>query len=423
MSRVDMTVLAKKEYPSVLRNKHFRRLCAAQFISLVATYAIYFASMALVEEITHSSAQMGLMIFSSTLPGLLFGLLAGVVVDRYERVKVMMGANIMRALVALAFTAAVYFFPHIYLLLTIYLTNFCLSALAQFVISAEGATIPYLVGEKRLMAANSFFNVSSLASQGVGLILLAPLLLKISGAGAVGLVGATFYLMAFAAAIRLPRENMLRKPRRGRKPAEVWAEFWAEFKEGWRFISSDPLVAWATFQLTLTSMLTLMLSTLAPGFVVRVLGMEVADAVYMAVPAGIGFGLGIALVGKRGELLSKEKWISFGFVALGLGLVVLPFLRSVSGPSLFLLAMVIFAIGLGLALITIPAKTILQERPPAGMRGRVISTQLVLGNAASTLPMPLGGGLADLIGIRKTIFILACITLGAAAASIRQIRG
>ncbi|HDH09517.1 MAG TPA: MFS transporter, partial [Chloroflexi bacterium] len=282
MSKVDMTVLAKKEYPSVLRNKHFRRLCAAQFISLVATYAIYFASMALVEEITHSSAQMGLMIFSSTLPGLLFGLLAGVVVDRYERVKVMMGANIMRALVALAFTAAVYFFPHIYLLLTIYLTNFCLSALAQFVISAEGATIPYLVGEKRLMAANSVFNVSSLASQGAGLIVLAPLLLKLSGAEAVGLVGVILYLAAFIVVIRLPRENKVRKPGQGRRLAEIWVEL----KEGWRFISSDRLVTLATLQLTFTSMLTLMLSTLAPGFVDRVLGIEIADAVYMAVPVG-----------------------------------------------------------------------------------------------------------------------------------------
>jgi hypothetical protein len=51
----------------------------AQFVALTATYAIYFALMALVEEKTHSSAQMGLMIFSSTLPGFLFGMLAGVV--------------------------------------------------------------------------------------------------------------------------------------------------------------------------------------------------------------------------------------------------------------------------------------------------------------------------------------------------------
>ncbi len=404
--------------PSVLKNRNFRRLYLAQFASLTATYAIYFASMALVEEITRSSAQMGLMIFSSTLPGLLFGLLAGVVVDRQERVKIMMAANLLRVLVALAFSAAIHFFPRIYLLLTIYLTNFCISALAQFLISAEGATVPRLVGEKKLMAANSLFNISSLVSQGAGLVVLAPLLLKISGAEAVGLVGAILYLAALVIIAPLPRENMTRKPRQGRRLAEIWTEL----KEGWRFIFSDRLVAWATFQLTLASMLTLMLTTLAPGFVARVLGLEVADAVYMAVPVGMGFGLGIALMGRRGKLLSKERWISLGFIALGLGLAVLPLPRGAGGPSFLLLAMAIFTIGLGLALVTIPAKTILQERPPVGMRGRVISTQLVLGNAASTLPMPLGGGLADLIGIRKVMLILACITLGAAAAGIRQAR-
>lgn len=404
--------------PSVLKNRNFRRLYLAQFASLTATYAIYFASMALVEEITRSSAQMGLMIFSSTLPGLLFGLLAGVVVDRQERVKIMMAANLVRVLVALAFSVAIHFFPRIYLLLTIYLTNFCISALAQFLISAEGATVPRLVGEEKLMAANSLFNISSLVSQGAGLVVLAPLLLKISGAEAVGLVGAILYLAALVIIAPLPRENMTRKPRQGRRLAEIWTEL----KEGWRFIFSDRLVAWATFQLTLASMLTLMLTTLAPGFVARVLGLEVADAVYMAVPVGMGFGLGIALMGRRGKLLSKERWISLGFIALGLGLAVLPLPRGAGGPSFLLLAMVIFTIGLGLALVTIPAKTILQERPPVGMRGRVISTQLVLGNAASTLPMPLGGGLADLIGIRKVMLILACITLGAAAAGIRQAR-
>jgi len=306
----------------------------------------------------------------------------------------------------------------IHLLLTIYLTNFCISALAQFVISAEGATVPRLVGEKKLMAANSLFNISSLVSQGAGVVVLAPLLLKISGAEAVGLVGAILYLAALVIIAPLPRENMTRKPRQGRRLAEIWTEL----KEGWRFIFSDRLVAWATFQLTLTSMLTLMLTTLAPGFVARVLGLEVADAVYMAVPVGMGFGLGIALMGRRGKLLSKERWSSLGFIALGLGLAVLPLPRGAGGPSFLLLAMVIFTIGLGLALVTIPAKTILQERPPVGMRGRVISTQLVLGNAASTLPLPLGGGVADLIGIRKVMLILACITLGAAAAGIRQAR-
>lgn len=71
---------------SIPRNKEIRWLCGAQFSSLTATYALYLASIALVEDMTHSSTQMGVMLFSSTLPGLLFGLVAGIVVDRRERV-------------------------------------------------------------------------------------------------------------------------------------------------------------------------------------------------------------------------------------------------------------------------------------------------------------------------------------------------
>ncbi len=397
---------------SVLKNEDFRRLCLAQFTSLTATYAIYFASMALVEEITRSSAQMGLMIFSSTLPGLLFGLVAGVVVDRWERINVLVASNALRVLVALGFAAAIHILPQTHLLLAIYLSNFCLSAIIQFVASAEGATIPRLVEENRLLAANSLFNLSSLASQGAGLVVLAPLLLKVGGGEAVSLAGAVLCLVALIAVASLPREGSLR-PREGRTLGRLWADL----REGWRFIFSDRLVTLATFQLTLTSVLALVLSTLAPGFVARILGLEVADAVYMAVPIGVGFGLGIALVGRRGELMRKEGWISLGLLALGLSLAVLSFPRRASGLFLPLILGVTLALGLGFALVIVPAKTILQERPPAQMRGRVISAQLVLGNAASTLPIPLAGGLADLIGIRKVVFLVALITLAVGAIS------
>jgi len=400
---------------SFVKNAPLRHLSIAQFVALAATYAIYFASMALVEEQTHSSAQMGLMIFSSTLPGLLFGLMAGAVVDRRGEMRVLIAGNALRALVALLFLIAVRFFPPTHLLLAVYLGNFCLSALAQFAISAESAIIPRLVTADTLMAANSLFHLASLTSQGAGLILLAPLLLKAGGCQAVALAGAILYLVALILLIPLPRREVVRAQRRIKGPAELWADL----REGWQFIISDRPVLLATIQLTLLLVTGLMLSTLAPGFITRVLGLEFADAIFMAVPGGLGFGLGMVLVGRYGRLLSKERWINGGFISLSVALIVLPFLKETRGISLLLLLGVAFGLGLGFALVMIPAKTILQERPPERMRGRVISTQLVLGNAASTLPMPLGGGLADLIGIQNVLLMIALIALGAAVMGIR----
>jgi len=73
-----------------------RTLIAAQLIAFLATYMIYFASMVLVEEKTHSSAQMGMMIFSSTLPGFLFALPAGAAVDRHNQVHLLVIGNVLR---------------------------------------------------------------------------------------------------------------------------------------------------------------------------------------------------------------------------------------------------------------------------------------------------------------------------------------
>jgi MFS family permease len=398
-------MLPETASPSTLKNPAFRRLCGALFAAMTV----------LVEEVTHSSAQMGLMIFASTLPGLLFGLLAGVVVDRHERVGVLVTSNALRVLVSLGFLAVVRLLRPPVLLPAIYLSNFALAALAQFVAAAEGATIPRLVGSKQLLAANSLFNLALLASQGAGLVGLAPLLLKLGDPQAVALVAILLNLAAVALSDSLPREEMAPQARE----RQTLSGLWADFKAGWRFIASDRPVSLATVQLVLASSVSLLLSTLAPGFVARGLGLRVEDAAYMAVPVGVGLALGLALVGRQGNRRRKESWVNIGLLVLGGALAFLPALRRLEGLWWLLFLLVTLGMGFGFSLILTPARAVLQERPSERMRGRVIAAQMTLSNAASTLPLPLAGGLADLIGIRRVLFLVALVVLGAAAASSR----
>ncbi len=399
---------------SVFKNSAFRRLCGALFMAMTASYALYFASITLVEEITHSSAQMGLMIFCSTLPGFLFGLIAGVVVDRHERIGVLMTSNVLRALVALSFLVAVHFLPPLLLLPAIYLCNFSLAALTQFVAAAEGATVPRLVSAEQIVRANSLFSVSLLAAQGAGLVVLAPLLLKLGGAQAVGLAAVLLNLAATALSATLPRE------RTSACESRSLSGLWADFKAGWHFIVSDRLTSLVTAQLVLVSSVSLVLSTLAPGFVARDLGLRLEDAIYLVVPVGVGFGLGLVLVGRRKSLHRRERWVNIGLSILGLTLVPLAAMRQAEGTWLLLFLPVAVGLGLGFSLVMIPARAILQEHPPAAMRGRVVAAQLTLANAANTLPLLLAGGLADLIGIRRVLILVALTVLGAAVVSIRH---
>ena len=77
---------------------------------------------------------------------------------------------------------------------------------------------------------------------------------------------------------------------------------------------------------------------------------------------------------------------------------------------------------LALALVIIPARTVLQERPPAALRGRVIAAQLALANAAAVLPLVVGGALADHLGIRPVMGLLSLLAMGAGAIGFHQVQ-
>jgi hypothetical protein len=78
----------------------------------------------------------------------------------------------------------------------------------------------------------------------------------------------------------------------------------------------------------------------------------------------------------------------------------------------------VVGIGFALALVVIPARTLLQERPPADMRGRVIAAQLALGNAGGGIPLLLSGALADRWGMVPAMALLGVLAVAAGAAGL-----
>ena len=77
-------------------------------------------------------------------------------------------------------------------------------------------------------------------------------------------------------------------------------------------------------------------------------------------------------------------------------------------PPIMLLALIA---GLGFVAIMVPTQTYLQERAPAELRGRVFAVQLMLSNFASIVPLLLLGGLADLMGVDKTLILIGVLIL------------
>jgi hypothetical protein len=76
-------------------------------------------------------------------------------------------------------------------------------------------------------------------------------------------------------------------------------------------------------------------------------------------------------------------------------------------------------LGLSYALINAPAQTVLHERAPAEMRGRIFTTQVVSANFFSLLPLLLVGAITDLLGIS---LVLIFIAVGVSVAGMLNVR-
>src|SRR5256886_16667438 len=115
----------------ILRNRAFLALWAAQVLSQVAANATTFALIVLVGEITKSNTSSSLLILLAILPAVVFGVFAGVVVDRTDRKRVLVVTNALRAVAVV---------PLLVLgesVATAYVVNFLVPAITVFFVPAD----------------------------------------------------------------------------------------------------------------------------------------------------------------------------------------------------------------------------------------------------------------------------------------------
>jgi len=382
------------------RNRVFLRLLSAQFLSLSAVYALNLGIVILVELETHSSLQTGIVILTITVPGIVASLVAGPLIDRFSRRMVLVIAHLLKAGVAGLLLLALRLLRGWPLLLSAYAANFCLSVLNQFTSPAEAALLPSIVRRTDLIRANSVFQINSLAAQGVGALLIGPLLVKFLGLQNMPLFALLFSALATINSIFLPKETQRFVPRK--------LNLWEELQYGWNWIAKDGLTKVAVLQLSIATLIMLSLSALLPGFVYRTMGWDSSRFLLLVAPVALGFIGGVIILNRCSSLMAYENWVCSGLLGLGV---------SISAIALFgeklpdLLVLPALVSGAGLALVFIPAKTILQERPPAQLRGRVFSAQYLVVNASSVGVTIFSGGMADLLGIRLTMLLLGLVAM------------
>ena len=412
---------ALAEFRRLFANRNFAALWAATGIQLIVNSAIQFVLVIRVVELSGSSLASVALVVSLAAPPVVFGLGAGVLLDRLDKRKVLIVTVILRAgLTALLLVADNVSWGA--LLAVAFLT----ATAGQFALPAGAAALPAFVQRSQLLAANSAFQFTATSAQLIGLVALSPIMLKALGFDASYIASAV--LLALTAPLLAILPPLAPHERAGSGgEAQGWLRQaratvrtgLSDVREAGVRVWRDRLTAVALIQLVTGVMLLFMFAVLVPRFVQDVLGRSPEDAVFVFWPTGVGTLLMLILLPRLGRRFQITLLASAGLVLITAVVALLGALDffSHSANLLFWLTLLLsFPLGLSYAMVNAPAQTLLHERTPPEMRGRMFSAQLMMANALSMVALVIVGGVTDAWGVREALFLLAAgvfaITLG-----------
>jgi MFS family permease len=416
---------------TLLKKRNFLLLWLAQLISMTIQNSSNYAVLVLISVKTGSTLLIGLAIVCFSVPAVLIGAPAGVLVDHRNKRRVLWYSNCLRAIATFGFVVSLLLNSN--QLIPVYLLTFLISCIGQFFSPAEGASIPMLVSEQELMPALSLFNITFMLSQALGFLLLAPILLTFLqpfftavltlyvAIGILYLVCAGLIALippdAFKQPVSVPRENI------GTQSLGALNNLWNEMRQGWHFIRRQPKLFLPVIQLSFAGILLLVIGELSTSVVKFLFQLPASSMAVIFAPAGVGLVLGSIFMPRITQRLGKSRAIFVGSISLAITVTLLPLLALLTAilkqhdinfrPVEFAIApFIMFAAGVEIDFINIPAQTAIQEQTPEWIKGRVLALQLMLFNTFS-IPVIFGvGGITDKFGIDKVLYLLAISMLG-----------
>jgi len=397
-----------------LSEKSFAFLWLGEIATQLASNAFYFLLIFIVYQHTHSNTAVSGIVITFTIPAILFGSIAGAYVDHWDKKKVLIVTNVVRALclILLAFS--------IKNLILLYLITLIFAIMTQFFIPAENPMVPLVVKEKHLLSANALFGMGIYGSIVVAYLLAGPLLiflkpiktllflsvLLILGAVFIGFVK-TRIAIPVKENIALPKPNIFK-----------------DIKQALSFMSQTRTVSRSLFALGLSQMLILIIVTIAPGYANQILGINIESFLLLfAPPAALGMVFGAAFLVNKLHNYSKQRLITAGILISGISLMALPYGSKVTSrafvhtlnfylPSFLqidivnIMIVLVFILGIANSLIFAPANTIIHEHTSDNFRGKIYGFLNTLVGLLSLLPILIVGGLADLVGVGVVLLVL-----------------
>jgi MFS family permease len=324
----------------VLRRRDFALLWFAGLVSLTGDWMLIVALPVTVYELTGSALATGGVLIANRLPALVLGSVAGVFVDRWDRKRTMVVANLVRAPILLLLVAV----DSAEQVWIAYVVAAAASAAGQFFRPAENALLPRLVGEEHLVPANALNALNDNLSRLVGPA-LGGLVVAWFGLGGVAAVDAASFLVAAGMIAAIAAST---RPERTLPPAAAtatgtWAAVWREWLAGLRLIRENRALRVVFGVIAISSLGEGVMGTAFWVYVDEALEGGTREAGWLMSAQAVGGMVGAVVIGAWGKGRSPVSLLGWG--AIGLGLIDLatfnyPTFAPVIWPGLVLMAVV-----------------------------------------------------------------------------------
>lgn len=385
---------------AVFRSRSFTLLWMGQLISGMGSALTTLAASILVFRITGSALSVGLMLIATAGPTIVVGLVAGVFVDRYDRKRILMTADLLRALLM---SLIPFLISHN--ILWLYILVGLSSAVNQFFDSAHASILPEVASEEELSAANSMMSISSVGSTTVGF----------AAAGFIAAgpdINLAFYLDALSFVISASLIFFTHVPKMPRVDDTSLRAVSRNLQAGLRTVGSVPALR-SLFIMVLPIFLIFGLqNALFLPFALKVLGAtEVQFGLQQAAEA-IGIAVGSLMMARLADRIREGQWLVLSYLLMALAGVA----YSVSAT----IALAIFLVGIS-GFVNAPSyigrQLVIQRATPREMRGRVNSAFFVVRDVMFVVGMALAG-LADFMNVRILFLASSVAMLGAGAVGL-----
>ena len=379
----------------LFRNQAFSRLLAAMTVSSLGDWVGFVAVTSLVTRLGGGAAGLAIsgVMIARTLPAFLFGPLAGVLVDRLDRKRLMIGADIGRG----TLYASMVFLDELW---AIYAISFVIECLSLVWTPARDASLPNLVPRRQLANANSLGLASTygtLPLGGIVFTILVGLSEWIGGrvpfmedrpeALALFLDAGTF---AFSASMVAGIAIRSRRPA-VRQRFDV-SRVWRDTVEGVRFLREDSVASAMTGGIVVAFAAVGAVLAIGPVFVANTLQAGASGWGIIVTAFGVGMAIGMASAAQVVKVVDREFGFVWSLIAASAALLLLA-----SMPNLAWAAVLTVWLGAFCGLAWVSGYTLLQLNVADEFRGRTFGSLTVLARGVLFLSLSIFPALSDLL--------------------------